>query len=83
MSAKQGMDRSPRTLTLRQVRAVCTQREPTERVIIVIVTGRGEQRGEQRKRTKEERKEERRTREKREGEESEHARVLPVHTEAF
>ena len=43
MFAKQGMDRSPRTLTFRQVRALCTQREPTERVIIVIVTGRGKE----------------------------------------
>ena len=37
MFAKQGIDRSTRTPTLSQVRAVCTQREPTERVIIVIV----------------------------------------------
>ena len=41
-SAKQGMSQSTGTLTLRQVRAVCTQREPTGRVIIVIVAEREE-----------------------------------------
>ena len=35
MFAKQGMDQSTRTPTLSQVRAECTQREPTGRVIIV------------------------------------------------
>ena len=44
MFAKQGMDRSTRTPALSQVRAVCTQREPTGRVIIVIVTERREER---------------------------------------
>ena len=59
MFAKQGMDQSTRTPTLSQVRAVCTQREPTGRVIIVIVTGREEKRErerERRKRTTEERR---------------------------
>ena len=37
MFGQQGMGHDPRTPTLRQVREVCTQREPTERVIIVIV----------------------------------------------
>ena len=36
MFAKQGISQSTGPLTLRQVRAVCTQREPTGRVIIVI-----------------------------------------------
>ena len=44
--AKQGMSQSTGTLTLRQVRAVCTQREPTERVIIVIVAEREERKTE-------------------------------------
>ena len=42
MFAKQGMSQSTGTLTLRQVTAVCTQREPTGRVIIVIVAERRE-----------------------------------------
>ena len=55
MFAKQGMDRSPRTLTLWQIRAVCTQTEPTGREIIVIVAERGRQeRREQRKREEKE-----------------------------
>ena len=41
-SAKQGMSQSTGTLTLWQVRAVFTEREPTGRVIIVIVTEREE-----------------------------------------
>ena len=46
-STKQGMSQSTGTLTLWQVRAVCTQREsPTGRVIIVIVAERGERRQE-------------------------------------
>ena len=53
------MDRSPRTLTLRQIRTVCTQREPTGRVIIVIVAERGE--GRERRQEREERKREKRT----------------------
>ena len=36
------MGYDPRTPTLRQVREVCTQREPTGRVIIVIVAEREE-----------------------------------------
>ena len=68
MFAKQGMDRSTRTPTLSQVRAVCTQREPTGRVIIVIVTEREKKKKEkrhQKKRegdTREERREKRRER---------------------
>ena len=63
--AKQGMDRSPRTLTLRQVRAVCTQREPTGRVIIVIVAEREDEREEREERRDEKRREEKRREEKR------------------
>ena len=44
MFAKQGISQSTGTLTLRQVRAVCTQREPTGRVIIVIVAEREDKR---------------------------------------
>ena len=64
--ARQGMGQSTRTPTLSQVRAVSTQREPTGRVIIVIVTEREERREEKRgeerreKSTTEERREERR-----------------------
>ena len=54
MFAKQGMDRSTRTPTLSQVRAVCTQREPAGRVIIVIVIERRERRQEREKRKREE-----------------------------
>ena len=60
MFAIQGMDRSTRTPTLSQVRAVCTQREPTGRVIIVIVT----EREERREREREERREKRGEKEK-------------------
>ena len=42
MLDQQGMGHGPRTLTLWQVRAVCTQREPTGRVIIVIVAEKEE-----------------------------------------
>ena len=59
---KQGMSQSTGTLTLWQVRAVCTQREPTGRVIIVIVTERREKRREKRKRTRKRRERERRKR---------------------
>ena len=48
MFARQGRSQSIRTPTLSQVRAVCTQREPTGRVINVIVTEREEQREEKR-----------------------------------
>ena len=69
MFAKQGMSQSTGTLTLRQVRALCTQREPTGRVTIVIVAESRErekkERREQRKRTREREKEERRKRERR------------------
>ena len=58
MFAKQRMNRSTRTPTLSQVRAVCTQREPTGRVIIVIVTESEEKREERRERERERRKEE-------------------------
>ena len=54
MFGQQGMDGSPRTLTLWQVRAVCTQREPTGRVIIVIVAERKERRQEREERKREE-----------------------------
>ena len=40
--ARKGMSQSTGTLTLRQVGVVCTQREPTGRVIIVIVAERRE-----------------------------------------
>ena len=43
-SANKEMGQGPCTLTLWQVRAVCTQREPTGRVIIDIVTEREEKR---------------------------------------
>ena len=118
MFGQQGMGQGPCTLTLWQVRAVCTQREPTGRVIVVIVTEREEK--EKRKRTNEENdgreKEEGREKERRDEREKrtpppsspcvgskrlrvsvqnasvctgktracvQHARVLPVHTEAF
>ena len=42
MFARHGMSQSTGTPTLSQVRAVCTQREPTGRVIIVIVAEREE-----------------------------------------
>ena len=58
MFAKQEMSQSTGILTLRQVRAVCTQREPTGRVIIVIVAERGER--EEREKTREGREKERR-----------------------
>ena len=51
---------STRTPTLSQVRAVCTQREPTGRVIIVIVAEREERRQERRKRREEKREKRRR-----------------------
>ena len=44
MFGQQGMGPGPCTLTLWQVRAVCTQREPTGRVIIVIFIEREEKR---------------------------------------
>ena len=76
MFAKQGMSQSTGTLTLRQVRAVCTQREPTRRVIIVIVAEREEreekERREKRKRTTEERERERERREERKREKRTH-----------
>ena len=59
MFGQQGMDRSPRTLTLWPVRAVCTQREPTGRVIIVIVTERREREDKRGKRERVKRGEER------------------------
>ena len=55
--------RSMHSDTSGQVRAVCTQREPTGRVIIVIVTRREE---EEMKRSKEERKRGREERDERE-----------------
>ena len=54
MLDQQGMGHDPRTPTVRQVREVCTQREPTERVIIVIVA----EREERKKEIREERKRE-------------------------
>ena len=50
----QGMGHGPRTLTLRQVRAVFTEREPTGRVISVIVAEREDKREESREREREE-----------------------------
>ena len=64
---KQGMSQSTGPLTLWQVRAVCTQREPTGRVIIVIVTEKRKKRREKRKRTRKGTKEENDGREKEEG----------------
>ena len=63
----QGMGHGPRTLTLWQVRAVCTQREPTGGVIIVIVAEKEEkrEREERREREREKEEEERRKRERR------------------
>ena len=71
MIARQGMGQSTRTPTLSQVRAVSTQREPTGRVIIVIVAEREERREERRERRKrrEERREERRRETRRDGDE--------------
>ena len=67
--AKRGMDRSPRTLTLRQVRAVCTQREPTGRVIIVTVAERGREKERREKRAeRREKREEKRDKREREKE---------------
>ena len=60
------MGQSTRTPTLSQVRAVSTQREPTGRVIIVIVTERGERREEKRGEERREEKEMKRDRKKRE-----------------
>ena len=60
MFARQGRSQSTRTPTLSQVRAVCTQREPTGRVIIVIVTEREEQERGKERRERRERKDERR-----------------------
>ena len=67
MFGQQGMGHDPRTPTLRQVREVCTQREPTERVIIVIVAER------------EKREKERDTRREKEREETPPS-LLPSHT---
>ena len=65
MLAKQGMSQSTGTLTLRQVRAVCTQREPTGRVIIVIVAESEEREDKRGKREEKERRERERTTEER------------------
>ena len=67
MFGQQGMDQGPCTLTLWQVRAVCTQREPTGRVINVIVTEREkeEKRREERRRRERERERMKRTTEER------------------
>ena len=62
MFARQGMSQSTRTPTLSQVRAVCTQREPTGRVIIVIVAEREEREDKRGKRAREKRREKRRKR---------------------
>ena len=67
MLDQQGMGHDPRTPTVRQVREVCTQREPTERVIIVIVAERRERKRETREERKRETREEKgreRTRER-------------------
>ena len=53
MFARQGMSQSTRAPTLSQVRAVCTQREPTGRVIIVIVAEREEREDKRGKRARE------------------------------
>ena len=74
MFAKQGVDRSPRTLTLWQVRAVCTQREPTGREIIVIVAEREERREEKREEKEIEKEKRKRKRRKREREKEERER---------
>ena len=83
MFDKQGMDRSTRTPTLSQVRAVCSQREPTGRAIIVIVTEREEER---------ERRKRKRTNEENDGSvclntcprfAGTHGSVLDLHTETF
>ena len=67
MFARQGMSQRTRTPTLSQVRAVCTQREPTGRVIIVIVAEREERDDKRGKREERREAKERRTdREKRE-----------------
>ena len=62
MFARQGMSQGTRTPTLSQVRAVCTRREPTGRVIIVIVAERED------RREKEEREDKREESREREGE---------------
>ena len=95
------MGQGPRTLTLWQVRAVCTQREPTGGVIIVIVAGKEEREDKRAERREREEEKERRKNDGRVEEEGtrereelpvcsgktracvQHARVLPVHTEAF
>ena len=69
MLDQQGMGHGPRTLTLWQVGAVCTEREPTGRVLIVIVAEKEEredkrEESREREREKERRKNGRREKEK-------------------
>ena len=68
MFGQRGMDQSTGTLTHRQVRVVRTQREPTERVIIVIFIEREKKREEKENEGRERRKKERERGEERESE---------------
>ena len=74
-SATQGMSRSTGTLTLKQVRAMRTLREPDWTMIIVIVAEREEKRRQER----EERRERRRKREREKGRKREKREPPPVH----
>ena len=77
MFARQGMSQSTRTPTLLQVRGVCTQREPTGGVIIVIVAERKEREEKSGKRDEKEndRREKERTEERKREEKREEKRM--------
>ena len=77
MFAKQGMDRSTRTPTVSQVRAARTQREPTGRATIVIVTEREEKREREERRERERRQREGRRDERKRGRGMERERREP------
>ena len=95
MFARQGMSQSTRTPTLSQVRAVCIQREPTGRVIIVIVAEREDKREESRGREGEKKERARKTDREQERQrrafsrytrrrlERTHGGVLNLHTEGW
>ena len=77
MFARQGMSQSTRTPTHSQVRAVCTQRETTGRVIIVNVAEREDKREESRERDKRREEERRGEEEKRREQEKQRRRKTP------
>ena len=80
MFGQQGMGQSTRTPTLSPVRAMCTQRETTGRVIIVIVAEREDKREEssEREREKYEGREGKRKERTREREKEKRERGLPL-----